>query len=138
MISLPSYPTFLWKINFTLVRRLNSALIWDISGQWYHYSDGQDFREKRIVFSRFLSLYKWQIVQSKWLVSCNCKMAHSTKWKEGPKKAKKLSLFSLSLGTYSTNYQQKMSSNTIADIYFDFFWLPNTRWVVSSGIAAAP
>ena len=49
-------PTFLWKINFTLVRRLISALIWDISGLW-NRSDSQDFREKRIVFSRFLALY---------------------------------------------------------------------------------
>ena len=49
-------PTFLWKTNFRLVRRLISALIWDISGQW-NRSDGQDFREKLIVFSRFLALY---------------------------------------------------------------------------------
>ena len=49
-------PTFLWLINFRLVRRLISALIWDISGLW-NRSDGQDFREKLIVFSRFLTLY---------------------------------------------------------------------------------
>ena len=49
-------PTFLWKINFTLVRRLISALIWDISGLW-NRSDGRDFREKRIVISRFLTPY---------------------------------------------------------------------------------
>ena len=51
------YPfTFLWKINFTLVRRLMSALIWDISGLW-NRSDVPDYREKRIVISRFLALY---------------------------------------------------------------------------------
>ena len=50
------HPTFLWKFNFTLVRRLISALIWDISGLW-NRSDGQDFRERRNVFSRFLALY---------------------------------------------------------------------------------
>ena len=50
-------PTFLWKFNFTLVRRLISALIWDISGLWNH-SDCRDFREKRIDISRFLALYK--------------------------------------------------------------------------------
>ena len=49
-------PIFLWKFNFTLVRRLNSALIWDISGLW-NRSDSRDFREKRIVISRFLSPY---------------------------------------------------------------------------------
>ena len=49
-------PTFLWQINFTLVRRLISALIWDISRLW-NRSDGQDFREKRIDISRFLALY---------------------------------------------------------------------------------
>ena len=49
-------PTFLWKINFTLVRRLIPALIWDISGLW-NRSDGRDFREKRIDISRFLALY---------------------------------------------------------------------------------
>ena len=49
-------PTFLWKINFTLVRRLISALIWDISGLW-NRSDSRDFREKRIVISRFLTPY---------------------------------------------------------------------------------
>ena len=53
----PCHPTFLWKINFTLVRRLISALIWDISGQWNH-SDGWDFREKQIVFSRFLTILR--------------------------------------------------------------------------------
>ena len=52
----PCHPTFFWKINFTLKRRLISALIWDISGQW-NRSDGQDFREKPIDFSRFLTLY---------------------------------------------------------------------------------
>ena len=50
-------PTFLWQINFTLVRRLISALIWDISGQW-NRSDGRDFREKRIDISRFLAPYE--------------------------------------------------------------------------------
>ena len=50
------YPTFLWKINFTLVRRLISALIWDISGLG-NRSDGRDFREKRIVISRSLVPY---------------------------------------------------------------------------------
>ena len=50
------YPAFLWKFNFTLVRRLNSALNWDISGLW-NRSDGRDYREKRIVISRFLPLY---------------------------------------------------------------------------------
>ena len=49
-------PTFLWKFKFTLVRRLISALIWDISGLW-NRSDGRDFREKRIVISRFLTPY---------------------------------------------------------------------------------
>ena len=49
-------PTFLWQINFTLVRRLISALIWDISGLW-NRSDGRDFREKWIDISRFLALY---------------------------------------------------------------------------------
>ena len=52
----PWHPTFLWKINFTLVRRLISALIWDISGL-RNRSDGQDFREKLIDISRFLALY---------------------------------------------------------------------------------
>ena len=52
----PCHPTFLWKINFTLVWRLISALIWDISGKWNH-SDSRDFREKRIVFLRFLMPY---------------------------------------------------------------------------------
>ena len=51
-------PTFLWQINFRLVRRLISALIWDISGLW-NRSDGRDYREKRIVISRFLALYQW-------------------------------------------------------------------------------
>ena len=50
------HPSFLWKFNFTLVRRLISALIWDISGRW-NRSDSQDFREKRVVFSRFLTPY---------------------------------------------------------------------------------
>ena len=50
------HPTFLWKINFRLVRRLISVLIWDICGLW-NCSDGQDFREIRIVFSRFLTPY---------------------------------------------------------------------------------
>ena len=49
-------PTFLWQINFRLVRRLISALIWDISGLW-NRSDSRDFREKRIAISRFLALY---------------------------------------------------------------------------------
>ena len=49
-------PTFLWKINFTLVRRLISALLWDISGLW-NRSDGRDFREKLIDMSRFLTPY---------------------------------------------------------------------------------
>ena len=53
---------FYEKINFRLVRTLISALIWDISGLW-NRSDGQDFREKRIVFSRFLTPYyvRWQV-----------------------------------------------------------------------------
>ena len=61
-------PTFLWQINFRLVRRLISALIWDISGLW-NRSDGRDYREKRIVISRFLVLYNrleyllWYILQ---------------------------------------------------------------------------
>ena len=51
-------PTFLWKINFTLVRRLILALIWDISGLGNRSeSDGRDFREKRIGISRFLTPY---------------------------------------------------------------------------------
>ena len=54
-------PTFLWQINFTLVRRLISALIWDISGLW-NRSDGRDFREKRIDISRFLALYIVSII----------------------------------------------------------------------------
>ena len=49
-------PTFLWQINFRLVRRLISALIWDISGLW-NRSDGRDYREKRIAISRFLTPY---------------------------------------------------------------------------------
>ena len=49
-------PTYLWKFNFTLVRRQISALIWDISGPW-NRSDGRDYREKQIVISRFLALY---------------------------------------------------------------------------------
>ena len=49
------HPTFLWKFNFTLVWRLISALIWDISGLW-NRSDGQDYREKWIDISRFLAL----------------------------------------------------------------------------------
>ena len=49
-------PTFLWQINFRLVRRLISALIWDISGLW-NRSDSRDYREKRIAISRFLALY---------------------------------------------------------------------------------
>ena len=49
-------PTFLWKINFTLVRSLTSALIWEISGLW-NRSDGRDYWEKRIVISRFLTPY---------------------------------------------------------------------------------
>ena len=52
-------PTFLWKINFTLVRRLISALIWDISGLG-NRSDGRDFREKRIDISRFLTPYAYK------------------------------------------------------------------------------
>ena len=52
----PCHPTFLWKFNFTLVQRLISALIWDISGLW-NPSDGRDFREKRIDMSRFLTPY---------------------------------------------------------------------------------
>ena len=39
-----------------LVRSRISALIWDISGLW-NRSDGRDYREKRIVISRFLALY---------------------------------------------------------------------------------
>ena len=39
-----------------MVRRLISALIWDISGLW-NSSDGRDYREKRIVISRFLTPY---------------------------------------------------------------------------------
>ena len=39
-----------------LVRRLISALIWDISGL-RNRSDGRDFKEKRIDISRFLALY---------------------------------------------------------------------------------
>ena len=54
-------PTFLWQINFTLVWRLISALIWDISGLW-NRSDGRDYREKRIVISRFLALYKFNVL----------------------------------------------------------------------------
>ena len=57
------HPSFLWKINFRLVRRLISALIWDISGLW-NRSDGQNFREKRIVFPRFLALYIYWIWRS--------------------------------------------------------------------------
>ena len=53
-------PTFLWKINFTLVRRLISALIWDISGLW-NRSDSRHYREKRIVISRFLAPYMLHI-----------------------------------------------------------------------------
>ena len=49
-------PTFLWQINFRLVRRLISGLIWDISGLWYR-SDSWDYREKRIAISRFLTPY---------------------------------------------------------------------------------
>ena len=58
-------PTFLWQINFTLVWRLISALIWDISGLW-NRSDGRDYREKRIVISRFLTPYMhlYQLVKS--------------------------------------------------------------------------
>ena len=51
------HPTFLWKFNFTLVRRLISAIIWDISGLW-NRSDGRNFREKRIDISRFLAPYE--------------------------------------------------------------------------------
>ena len=51
-------PTFLWKISFTLVRSLISALIWDIFGLW-NRSDCRDYREKRIVIWRFLTLYKY-------------------------------------------------------------------------------
>ena len=50
------HTTFLWKINFTLVWRLISALIWDISDQW-NCSDSRDFREKQIDISRFLKPY---------------------------------------------------------------------------------
>ena len=49
-------PTFLWQINFRLVWRLISALIWDISGLW-NRSDCRNYREKRIAISRFLALY---------------------------------------------------------------------------------
>ena len=52
----PCHPTFLWKINFRLVWRLISALIWDSSGLG-NPSDGRDFREKRIDMSRFLRPY---------------------------------------------------------------------------------
>ena len=52
----PCHPTSLWKINFRLVWRLISALIWDISGLG-NRSDGRDFREKRTDTSRFLTLY---------------------------------------------------------------------------------
>ena len=63
----PCHPTFLWKINFTLVWRLISALIWDISGQW-NRSNGRDFREKLIDISRFLALYI-PFVDHLWVVS---------------------------------------------------------------------
>ena len=46
-------PTFLWKINFRLVWRLISALIWNISGLW----TCSDCRDYRIVISRFLAPY---------------------------------------------------------------------------------
>ena len=49
-------PTFLWKFNLMLVRSRISVLIWDLSGVW-NRSDGRDYREKRIVISRFLALY---------------------------------------------------------------------------------
>ena len=48
----PCHPTFLWKINFRLVWRLISALIWDISGLW-NCSHGRDFREKGLTFQDF-------------------------------------------------------------------------------------
>ena len=57
-------PTFLWKIIFTLVRRLISALIWDIFGLW-NSSDGRDYREKQIVISRFLAPYIFHILFAK-------------------------------------------------------------------------
>ena len=47
---------FYKKIIFMLVRRLISALIWDISGLW-NRSYGRDYREKRNVISRFLTPY---------------------------------------------------------------------------------
>ena len=37
-------PTFSWQTNFTLARRLISALIWDISDLW-NRSDGWDHRK---------------------------------------------------------------------------------------------
>ena len=43
-------------IHSTLVQRLISALIWDISGLW-NRSDSRDYREKRIAISRFLTPY---------------------------------------------------------------------------------
>ena len=41
--------------------RLISALIWDIFGLW-NRSDGRDYREKRIVISRFLAPYIYLVV----------------------------------------------------------------------------
>ena len=62
----PCHPTFLWKINFTLVRRLILALNWDISGQWNH-SDGRDYRQKRIVISRFLTTKNRPYAHRNWI-----------------------------------------------------------------------
>ena len=72
-------PTFLWQINFRLVRRLISALIWDISGLW-NRSDGRDFREKRIDISRFLALYMFPFDGFRKRFSHNIFSSHS---KEG-------------------------------------------------------
>ena len=79
-------PIFLWKINFTLVRRLISALIWDISGL-SNRSDGRDYREKRIVISRFLALYiqkrGYLSLFTKWLTYTNFRVINTsnTQWK---------------------------------------------------------
>ena len=46
-------PTFLWRINFTLVRRLISALIWDISGLWNLVQTAEILEKNGLSFQDF-------------------------------------------------------------------------------------
>ena len=88
----PCHPTFLWKINFTLVWRLISALIRDISGQW-NRSHGRDFREKRIVFSRFLTPYLLTYIHIQILSVYGCQSFDTDKGQRGKKLLQNLHFF---------------------------------------------